>query len=248
MSLRRWGEMFYRCWEIFNSESIAVLFSSGFFVILAYMSVDFFYEKKLWRRGCRVIIGVDEVGVGPLAGPVTACAVTGLAKLSIINYRLSNLRDSKRLSPKQREKFFKIFCEDASMRWGLASVMPKTIDRVNIFQARRLAMKRAVEKLARKIGVTYSNDRDYMLLIDGNALLNTTMNQQAIVKGDEKVAIIGIASIIAKVTRDRAMLRYHKKYPEYRFDLHKGYGTKLHYEMLKEHGPCPIHRRSFRLV
>ncbi|MBI1888488.1 MAG: ribonuclease HII [Candidatus Spechtbacteria bacterium] len=189
---------------------------------------------------CKITIGVDEVGVGPLAGPVTACALTGPAIRKPI-------RDSKKLSAKQREEFFRIFCKDASIKWALASIMPKTIDRINIFQARRLAMKRAVEKLLRKIAVTPGNGRGYLVLIDGNVLLNTAMNERAIIKGDEKVAIIGTASIIAKISRDRMMARYHKKYPEYRFDLHKGYGTKLHYEMLREHGPCPIHRRSFRL-
>ncbi len=188
-----------------------------------------------------ITIGVDEVGAGPLAGPVTACAVTGPTIRKPI-------RDSKKLSPKQREEFFRIFCKDASFVWALASVMPKTIDRINIFQARRLAMKRAAEKLAQKITATRKNIRDCTVLIDGNVLLNTTMSEQAIVKGDEKVAIIGMASIIAKVTRDRAMVRYHKKYPEYRFDLHKGYGTRLHYAQLAKYGPCAIHRKSFRLA
>lgn len=209
----------------------------------------------------KLVIGVDEVGVGPLAGAVTAAAVTAPAKFLISNFstrggsasggQFLNLRDSKQLTPKQRENFFNFFYilkQNKNIHWATASVMPRTIDRINIFQARRLAMARAVKKLARAMRILYKYDGNCTVLIDGNALLNIAVRQQAIIKGDEKIAIIAMASIIAKVTRDRAMVRYHKKYPKYRFDLHKGYGTRLHYAMLAQHGPCAIHRRSFNLT
>jgi len=195
------------------------------------MSLDFSYEKKARK----FIIGVDEVGVGPLAGPVTACAVTGPAKFL-------NLRDSKQLTPRQREEFFRLFKENPKIEWAVAIVTPEVIDRINIFEARRLAAKRAVLKLEKIL----QREAD-LLLLDGRNILKLKRRQRAIIKGDEKIPLIAIASIIAKVTRDRAMLRCHKKYPEYRFDLHKGYGTRLHYAMLAKHGPCAIHRRSFRL-
>lgn len=187
------------------------------------------------NRGHEIVIGVDEVGVGPLAGPVTACAATG--------FSMRNLRDSKQLTPKQREEFFRLFQRKDGLHWAIASVSPKVIDKINIYEARLLAAKRAVLKIEKSL-----HQKSGILLIDGRNTLRLKRRQKAIVKGDEKVAIIAVASIIAKVTRDKAMLRYHKKYPEYHFDLHKGYGTRLHYAMLVQHGPCPIHRRSFRLV
>lgn len=202
------------------------------------MSIDFSYEKKLQKRGYRIIIGVDEVGRGPLAGPVSACAVAGLATPKFLG-----LSDSKKLTPRKREDFFHIFVHSPNIFWAVASVSPKVIDRINIFEATRLAAKRAVLKLEKKIGKTA-----HLVILDGNTRLRFRREQIPIVRGDEQIASCAIASIIAKVTRDRAMLRHHKKYPEYGFHLHKGYGTKLHFAMLKKYGPCPVHRRSFRPV
>ncbi len=190
-----------------------------------------------------MVVGVDEVGVGPLAGPVTACAVTGPAKFLISHFKFLNLRDSKMLTPKQRGEFFEIFVRDPNIHWAVSRVSPRVIDCINIYEARRRAAKNAVIKLERAMGGAAD-----LLLLDGKSVLEMQREQRAIIKGDEKVALIAIASIIAKVTRDRTMLRYHKKYPQYRFDLHKGYGTRLHYALLAKYGPCAIHRRSFRLA
>jgi ribonuclease HII len=211
------------------------------------MPLDFLYEKKLRREGYRVIVGIDEVGVGPLAGPVVACAVAMPAffVLGDITARvevIKKLKDSKKLSHKQREDFLRKFEDGGELAWEIASVCPKIIDRINIYEARRKAAKSAAQKLEKTLG-----RKSDILIVDGKARIAIKREQEAIVKGDEKVALCAIASIIAKVKRDRMMIRYHKKYPEYRFDLHKGYGTKLHFAMLKKYGPSPIHRVSFRL-
>jgi len=210
------------------------------------MSPDFTFEKQLRKKGYRIIFGIDEVGVGPLAGPVVAAAVTGPA-ISNFRFLISKLtgdfKDSKKLTPRKREDFFDIFVRDPQINWAVASVYPKIIDRINVYEARMLAAKRAVGKLEKAIG----READ-MLILDGRGGLSIKRNQEAIVKGDEKIALCAAASIIAKVKRDSMMLRYHKKYPEYRFDLHKGYGTKLHRRMIKKYGPSPIHRMSFRLI
>ncbi len=212
------------------------------------MPLDFLYEKKLRKRGYRVVFGIDEVGVGPLAGPVVACAVTIPAFFVFGNIAstikiIKKLKDSKKLSRKQRGKFLREFEDQGELAWETASVSPKIIDRVNIYQARRMAAKRAAQKLEKGL------DREAdILILDGRGKIAMNREQEAIVKGDEKIALCAVASIIAKEKRDRTMLRYHKKYPEYRFDLHKGYGTKLHFQMIKKYGPSAIHRVSFRLV
>lgn len=203
------------------------------------MLLDFSYEKKLQRRGYKIVVGVDEVGRGPLAGPVTAGAVA-VGRVLNKRLRLAGLRDSKKLTHARREEFFVVFAKDPGIVWAVSSVYPKVIDRINIYEAVRVASKRAVLSLEKKIG-----DRAHMVLLDGNATLKLDREQEAIVKGDEKIASCAIASIVAKVTRDRMMMRYHEKYPQYRFDLHKGYGTKLHFAMVKKYGFSPIHRRSF---
>jgi len=203
------------------------------------MPLDFSYEKKLIKQGYKIIAGVDEVGRGPLAGPVTACAV-GIVKASSFRLQASGIKDSKQLSPKKREEFYNFFLKELGINWAVASITPKIIDRINIFEATKLATKRAVLKLEKKIGKDAG-----IIILDGKTKINLQREQVPIIKGDEKIALCAIASIIAKVTRDRAMLRYHKKFPEYRFDLHKGYGTKLHFAMLMKHGPSPIHRMSF---
>jgi ribonuclease HII len=210
-------------------------------------------ETKLKRRGYKVIVGLDEVGRGALAGPVVACAVA-VQKFSIFNFAYSaeaaasaakarqfskKLKDSKKLSPKRREEIYKILKNHSQVKWGIGLVSEKVIDKINILQATKLAMKRAVNNL--KIKVDF-------LLIDGNFGINSDVPQKSIVKGDEKIFLIKLASIVAKVTRDRAMVRYHKKYPQYRFDKHKGYGTKLHFELLRKYGPCKIHRKTFSPV
>jgi len=197
-------------------------------------------EKKLWRRRLKKVVCLDEAGRGPLAGPVVAAAVLILnTKYQILN---TKIRDSKKLSQKQREKIYKIIIKDSDIKWGIGRVSEKVIDKINIKNAAELAMEKALKKLRCK--------PDF-LIIDGNHIKNRklkSINHKLIVKGDEKVFSCSAASIIAKVSRDRIMLRYHKKFPRYGFDRHKGYPTKYHLAKLKKYGPCKIHRRSFRPV
>ncbi|MCH7828423.1 ribonuclease HII [Patescibacteria group bacterium] len=203
--------------------------------------------RVLKRRGVGgnpvIVAGIDEVGRGPLAGPVVAAAVVFFPKrnLRYLKFRLGNfgkLRDSKQLSFKQREKWYRLFLEDPNVLWGIGKVSEKTIDRINIHQATLLAMKRAVQNLSKKV-------RPHFLLVDGIAKIPMALPQRTIIKGDTKVRLCAAASIIAKVYRDRLMLRYHKTYSQYGFDRHKGYGSILHLAMLKKYGPCPIHRKTF---
>lgn len=189
------------------------------------------YEIKARDQGYRLVVGVDEAGRGPLAGPVVAAAV--VLPLDAV---LKGLDDSKKLSPAKREELFPKIQE---MAHGVAVVNPEVIDEINILQAARLAMKQAVGKL--------SSNPD-LLLIDGNQKIDSQIEQWAIVKGDAKSFSIAAASVLAKVTRDRIMEDYHRLYPQYEFARHKGYGTQLHRDLIAEHGPCPIHRRTFRGV
>jgi len=208
------------------------------------------------RKRKKIIIGIDEAGRGPLAGPVIACAImlkpknhpasSGKIPLSV------GLKDSKKLSFKKREEIFEILRKSPGVEWGIGRVSERVIDKINIFKATKLAMKRAVRNLEKKLSSNKSHGsyltKKKFLLIDGNFEIPIDIPQKSIIKGDEKVFLIKLASIIAKVTRDRVMARYHKKYPQYRFDKHKGYGTKLHLEMLKKYGPCKIHRKTFKPV
>lgn len=220
-------------------------------------------EKKLWKQGYRVVACIDEVGRGPLAGPVVACAVV-LQNPKIksqkpnLQSKIQKLRikDSKQLSAKQREYWYNIVSSHPAIQWGIGRVSSQVIDRINIYQATKLAMQRAVRSLEKKLiqlqHRQYSNfcysRKHYIidfLILDGNMRLAIPLAQKSIIKGDEKIFSCAIASIIAKVRRDRLMVRYHKLYPNYGFDKHKGYGTSLHLAMLKKHGPCKIHRGSF---
>ena len=192
------------------------------------------YEKRLWRKGYRYVAGVDEAGRGPLAGPVVAAAVVFPPQVKI-----QGLDDSKKLSPKRREELF-LLIRDKSLKIGVGRVSHRQIDRLNIGRANLLAMKIAVEKLG--------GFADHLLIDGARNQVDSPLPQRAINGGDRKCASIAAASIIAKVTRDRIMLRYHEKYPEYRFDRHKGYGTEAHVRLVARFGPCPIHRRSFSPV
>ena len=178
-----------------------------------------------------VIAGVDEAGRGPLAGPVVAAAV-------IVNgyfEELIEINDSKKLTEKKREKLYELILQNCVVGIGTAS--EKEIDSVNILNATFLAMRRALEKLG---------SHDHLVLVDGNHKIREYKGrQQEIVKGDSRSLSIASASIIAKVYRDNIMKEISGKYPEYRFEQHKGYGTKLHREMLLKYGPCEIHRQSF---
>lgn len=188
------------------------------------------YENKALAEGHKVICGVDEAGRGPLAGPVYAAAVI-LPQGHVID----GVNDSKKISEKKREILFdKIIEECVSYSVGIAT--QEEIDEINILQATFLAMRRAVEGLGVKPDIA---------LIDGNRKPGLDICEQTIVKGDAKSANIAAASIIAKVSRDRYMLEMAEKYPQYQFEKHKGYGTKLHYEMIEKYGISPIHRKTF---
>jgi ribonuclease HII len=190
------------------------------------------FEDVWWGQGIEHIAGVDEAGRGPLAGPVVAAAVI-LPKGLLID----GVNDSKVLSAKQREALFhEIYAKALAV--GVGIVGHEVIDRINIYQASILAMRKAVEKLP----IVPS-----MVLADGNSFKHETWRYQNIVDGDAKSVTIAAASVIAKVTRDSLMIEYHEQYPQYGFDRHKGYGTKLHMEALRQHGMCPIHRRSFHI-
>ncbi len=202
---------------------------------------NFNEEKKLWRKGYRVVVGLDEAGRGALVASVVAAAVF-IKKFSIFNFQFSKINDSKKLTSKKREEFYEMIINHPQIEWGIGRVSEKVIDKINILEATKLAMKKAVKNLEKKI-----SSIDFLIL-DGNFGIGLDIPQKSIIKADEKVFSCAAASIVAKVYRDKIMMRYHKKYPTYRFDKHKGYPTKLHRELLKKHGPCEIHRKSFRPV
>lgn len=205
------------------------------------------YEHAFFRKGYDEIIGVDEVGMGCLAGPVAVCAVYMPRSFDIAQYpELRMVKDSKMLSASQRERLA-LAIKESGIEYAIRLAYPKTIDRLNIFQASRQAMKRAVSGvLVRRGGPPM---RNVVVLVDGpHKIPGLAVEQMPIVKGDQKVFAIACASILAKVYRDRMMRRYAKKYPQYGFEKHMGYGTKYHQAQLASIGPCDIHRRSFRPV
>ena len=181
-----------------------------------------------------IVIGVDEAGRGPLAGNVVAAA----AILKKYSNDLDEINDSKKLTEKKREKLFDVIME--SFYIGVGEATPEEIDEINILNATFLAMRRALENLKKQCST------DHLVLVDGNFKIREYEGEQEfVIKGDAKSLSIAAASIIAKVTRDREMIEEGKKYPEYKFEKHKGYGTKLHKEKLLELGILPIHRKSF---
>lgn len=198
--------------------------------------MDFWiYEREQWNAGCAMVCGVDEAGAGPLAGPVYAAAVILPRELDI-----PGLNDSKKLSEKKREALFDVITTQA-VNYSIARVEAAEIDEMDILNARMLAMQRAID------GLTVKPD---MALIDGNrdhgSRYAIETPHLTIVKGDGSSASIAAASILAKVSRDRYVSgELEELYPEYQFAKHKGYGTKLHYEMLDTYGPCPAHRVTF---
>jgi len=187
-------------------------------------------EQKYFDQGIQWICGVDEAGRGPLAGPVCAAAVILPANVSI-----PGLDDSKKLSDKRRRELFPIIKEQA-IAYGIAFADHREIDEINILQATFLAMERAIAQLSTKPEVA---------LIDGNRQKDFGIPVETVVHGDSRSASIAAASILAKVTRDDYMMEAAKIYPQYSFEIHKGYGTKAHYAALTEYGPCSIHRMSF---
>ncbi len=201
---------------------------------------NFREEKKLWRKGYKMIVGIDEVGRGALCAPVVAAAVC-LRKNGRGQFSSILIKDSKKLTSKKREEIYEALKANSNIEWGTGRVSEKVIDGINILEATKLAMKRAVRNLERKC-----SNADF-LIIDGNFGINLDVSQKSIIKADEKVFSCAAASIVAKVTRDRMMFKYHKKYPKYAFDRHKGYPTKLHRKIIKQCGFCKIHRKSFRV-
>ena len=216
--------------------------------------LNFSEEKKLWRQGFNFVVGLDEVGRGPLAGPVIAAAVT-VRQIPNSKSQIPKVNDSKKLSQKKREELYEILTNHSIIKWGVGIVSEKVIDKINILEATKLSMAKAIDNLISKSQfpnpkqIQNSNLRNLkqidFLLIDGNFKITSGRPQKSIVKGDQKVFSIAAASIIAKVTRDRIMQRMHKKYPNYGFNLHKGYGTALHMTNLKNYKPCKIHRKTF---
>jgi ribonuclease HII len=191
------------------------------------------FEKKAFQKGFSRIAGIDEAGRGPLAGPVVSAAV-----IIPMSLQIPGVSDSKKLSPRQREYLYeKIY--DFAVSVGIGIVDPFEIDRINILQAALLSMAMAVENLV---------PQPDCLLIDGTFLISSPLPQEAIPKGDALSVSIAAASIVAKVTRDRLMKRYHQDYPQFEFSKHKGYPTKAHKKAIQKFGCCPIHRRTFKGV
>lgn len=187
-------------------------------------------EDSFYTQGYKVICGVDEAGRGPLAGPVCAAAVILPEHLEI-----PGLTDSKKLTDKKRRALFPVIQEQA-IAFGIGFASEQEIDEINILQATFLAMRRAMEQL--KV-------RPDLALIDGNRETDFGLPVRTVIKGDSLSLNIAAASVLAKVSRDDVMLRLAETYPAYGFDIHKGYGTRAHYEALEKFGPCPIHRKSF---
>ena len=187
-------------------------------------------EDEVSAEGYYAICGIDEAGRGPLAGPVCAAAV-----ILPRDAEIPGLNDSKKLTDKKRRELYPVIMEKA-IAYGIGFADEKEIDQINILQATFLAMERALQNLQVK--------PDFAL-IDGNRTKDFGLPVRTVVHGDSLSASIAAASVLAKVTRDDVMLQMAEAYPQYGFDVHKGYGTKVHYEALREHGPCPIHRMSF---
>jgi len=258
-------------------------------------------EKKLWRKRYKWVAGLDEAGRGPLAGPVVAAAVVlkleplrcNSAKLNRnldliagrpqadspkgcnLKLKIKNfggIKDSKQLSNKKRQELYKNIINSPDICWGVGIVSEKVIDKINILNATKLAMTKAIDNLVvkskyqnpnvktnqkfkktKKAASQILDDRPKsamlksvdFLILDGNMKLNINIPQKAIIRADEKVFSCAAASILAKVTRDRMMDKYDKKYPRYEFKKHKGYPTASHFSKLKKYGPCKIHRKSF---
>lgn len=187
-------------------------------------------EQTCFADGIQLVCGVDEAGRGPLAGPVCAAAVILPA-----NIEIPGLNDSKKLSDKRRRELYPVIMEQA-ISYGIAFADHQEIDEINILQATYLAMERAINAL---------HIKPELALIDGNRAKDFGIPVKTVVHGDSLSASIAAASVLAKVTRDNLMLKLAEEYPQYGFEIHKGYGTKAHYEALEKYGPCPIHRTSF---
>ena len=194
-------------------------------------------EKLLWSRGYKNVIGVDEAGRGPLAGPVVACALSFSHTIDFSNISFfDEINDSKQVDAKKRIAIFEKLSTFPEIQWASSIIDAATIDQINIRKASLLAMKRAIESLSLSIDI---------VIVDGRDAPTVDLEVVPIIKGDTKSKTIALASIFAKVLRDRIMVDYDSEYPYYGMKSHKGYGTKMHIDALKEHGLSPIHRKSF---
>jgi ribonuclease HII len=225
------------------------------------MDKNFFQKKNMGKsvnnnvKTKSISIGIDEVGRGTLAGPVVAVATAILNSETKTRNLLKGIKDSKKLSPKKREGFYEKIIKIPTIKWGVGKVSEKVIDRINILEATKLAMEHAFANLNLKL--KNENCKINFLLIDGNfalpakslakAGINLPIYQKSIIKGDEKIFLIKLASVIAKALRDKIMLKYDKKYPKYGFAQHKGYGTKLHLEKLKNTGTAKFTEKLLNL-
>jgi len=202
-------------------------------------------EKRLRKKGYKIVGGIDEVGRGALAGPVVAVTIL-LKRNTQYNTRsqknfLKEIKDSKKLTPKKREELFNKLVKSSYIEWGVGKVFQRVIDKINILKATKLAMKRSVRNLRGKI-----KGKIDFLILDGNFKIDLNIPQEPIKRADEKILSCACASILAKVTRDKIMRRLDQNYSNrYKFSKHKGYATKLHLRRLKKFGPCKIHRKSF---
>ena len=187
-------------------------------------------ENSCFSNGIQIVCGVDEAGRGPLAGPVCAAAV-----ILPPNVEIPGLNDSKKLTDKKRRELFPVI-KDMAIAYGIGYAGHEEIDEINILQATYLAMERALAQLSVK---------PELALIDGNRAKDFGLPVRTVVKGDSLSASIAAASVLAKVSRDDLMLRLAEEYPHYGFEIHKGYGTKAHYEAIRAHGPSPVHRKTF---
>jgi ribonuclease HII len=204
----------------------------------------------------KYIIGIDEAGRGPLAGPLTVAAIAfKLSKTLLVGHLVSkrtlnvqikrnfkDIKDSKKLSPQKREEYLSKFKSESRIFTTTASVSHQIIDNVGITKATDLAVKRVIRNMRRKIKIKPQNT---YFLLDGLLKAPKKFSQETIIKGDEKIPLISAASIVAKVSRDRKMIRLHKKFSGYGFNRHKGYGTKFHRKTIEKYGLCEIHRRSY---
>lgn len=245
VSVRSTKSKIIRKYKVKNVKSETKISNSNNFM-------DLKFEKNYFKKGFRTIFGVDEAGRGPLAGPVVASAV--FINLNLLKRKpelnsnfqnlLSQINDSKKITPKKREKIFKLIKKCPIIKYAFCSVSEKIIDKINIEKATFLAMKKSIEKLKNELKIS-----PQIVLVDGNRkILKLKYPQKTIVKGDNKISSIALASIIAKVIRDKKMIQLSYKYPQYKFEIHKGYPTKLHLKLLKKYGPCHVHRKSFRPI
>lgn len=209
------------------------------------------YERRCLDRGYRLVIGIDEAGRGPLAGPVVAGAVALLdprARDAVLRRLFDEVDDSKKLSAPKRKTLFDLISRHPQLAWVSAAVPAAVIDRVNILEATKIAMRQASVRLVAKLVADRGRPsaRRIFCVLDGNFRANLPFDQTSVVAGDAKIFSVAAASIVAKVTRDRIMERMDKKFPGYGFAYHKGYPTRRHLEALAAAGASPIHRMSFR--